>query len=227
MAVADKISFDRDTISENIEAILKLEEDDERQLSALHRASHKVGWFVGTVYCVILQAVFVLTWLIWNCWSSQPFDPFPFPLLAGILALEAVFLTSFVLIRQNSMDLQSERRNHLDLQINLLAEKEATSILRALSEIAKHLKIDLSMEADSPELRKEQRSRELRAICDRKRRTIRKASIEHSTFQSCQMLVGRDRYPAEPQKISRVMCAPDGEIIDPSQSPFSSATFQA
>jgi uncharacterized membrane protein len=75
--------------------------------------------------------------------------------LAGILALEAVFLTSFVLIRQNSMDLQSERRNHLDLQINLLAEKEATSILRALSEIAKHLKIDLSMEADSPELRKD------------------------------------------------------------------------
>jgi uncharacterized membrane protein len=156
MAVADKRSyFDRDTISENIEAILKLEEDDELQLSALHRASHKVGWFVGTVYCVILQAVFVLTWLIWNCWSSQPFDPFPFPLLAGIPALEAVFLTSFVLIRQNSMDLQSERRNHLDLQINLLAEKEATSILRALSEIAKHLKIDLSMEADSPELRKD------------------------------------------------------------------------
>jgi uncharacterized membrane protein len=47
---------------------------------------------------------------------------------------------------------QSERRNHLDLQINLLAEKEATSILRALSEIAKHFQIDLSTDAESREL---------------------------------------------------------------------------
>jgi uncharacterized membrane protein len=50
------------------------------------------------------------------------------------------------------MDRQSERRNHLDLQINLLAEKEATSILRALGEIAEHLKIDLSTDAETEEL---------------------------------------------------------------------------
>lgn len=50
------------------------------------------------------------------------------------------------------MDRQSERRNHLDLQINLLAEKEATSILRALSEIAKHFQIDLSTDAESQEV---------------------------------------------------------------------------
>jgi uncharacterized membrane protein len=52
--------------------------------------------------------------------SIPPFDPFPFPLLAVFPALEAVLLTSFVLIRQNTMDLRSERRNHLDLQINML-----------------------------------------------------------------------------------------------------------
>jgi uncharacterized membrane protein len=144
--------FSRGTISKNIEAILKLEEDDERKLSSLHRVSHKVGWFVGTVYFVIIQAVFVLLWLFWNAFTVRSFDPYPFPLLSAVLALEAVLLTSFVLIRQNAMDRQSERRNHLDLQINLLAEKEATSILRALGEIAEHLKIDLSTDAETEEL---------------------------------------------------------------------------
>ncbi|MGC2774062.1 MAG: DUF1003 domain-containing protein, partial [Bradyrhizobium sp.] len=133
-------------------AILKLEEADERKLSSLHRVFHKVGWFVGTIYFVIIQAVLVLLWVVWNAFGVRPFDPYPFPLLFGLLALEAVFLTSFVLIRQNSMDRQSERRNHLDLQINLLAEKEATSILRALGEIAQHLQIDLSTDAETEEL---------------------------------------------------------------------------
>jgi uncharacterized membrane protein len=72
-----------------------------------------------------------------------------------VLALEAVLLTSFVLIRQNSMDLRSERRNHLDLQINLLAEKEATSILNILREIADHLDIDVSADAEREELAKD------------------------------------------------------------------------
>ena len=144
--------FDRGTVTKNIEAILKLEENDERHLSPLHHVSHQVGWFVGTIYFVIMQAVFVFLWLLWNTFTAQSFDPYPFPLLSAILALEAVFLTSFVLIRQNLMDRRSERRNHLDLQINLLAEKEATSILKALSEIATHLRIDLSTDAENREL---------------------------------------------------------------------------
>lgn len=140
------------TVAKNIEAILKLEEDDERRLPHLHRVSHKVGWFVGTTNFVIIQAAFVVLWVLWNASASQPFDPYPFPLLSAVLALEAVFLTSFVLIRQNSMDRQSERRNHLDLQINLLAEKEATNTLKALHEIAAHFKIQLSTEAEHREL---------------------------------------------------------------------------
>jgi hypothetical protein len=44
-------------------------------LSSLHRVSHKVGWFVGTIYFVIIQAVFVLLWLFWNAFAVQSFDP--------------------------------------------------------------------------------------------------------------------------------------------------------
>jgi len=155
MTVSSTTHIEHGTVAKNIEAILKLEEDDERRLPHLHRVSHKVGWFVGTTYFVIIQAAFVVLWLLWNVFASQPFDPFPFPLLSAVLAFEAVFLTSFVLIRQNTMDRQSERRNHLDLQINLLAEKEATSTLKALHEIAAHFKIHLSKEAENQELTQE------------------------------------------------------------------------
>ena len=146
---------DRRAVSKNIESILKLEEQDEKDLSSLHRASHKIGWFVGTIYFVIFQVIAVLCWVVWNTHAARGFDPYPFPLLSSVLCLEAVLLTSFVLIRQNAMDLRSERRNHLDLQINLLAEQEATSILKALGEIAEKFDIDLSRDADHSELSKD------------------------------------------------------------------------
>jgi uncharacterized membrane protein len=148
----------RQTTEKNIESILKLEEKDEQELSAFHRVSHAVGWFVGTIHFVLFQGIFVLLWIALNTGllgHGPAFDPQPFPLLSTVLALEAVLLTSFVLIRQNAIDLRSERRNHLDLQINLLAEKEATSILKILREIADHLEIDVSADAEREELAKD------------------------------------------------------------------------
>lgn len=160
----------RRAVSKEIDSILELEQEDERRLSRFHKVSHKVGWFVGTIYFVMSQVVLVLLWVVWNAYSPARFDPYPFPLLSAVLALEAVLLTSFVLIRQNTMDLQSERRNHLDLQINLLAEKEATSILRALGEIARKFDIDLSRDAEHGELTQdtpvESIARELRSRKD-------------------------------------------------------------
>jgi uncharacterized membrane protein len=152
MTSRSETRIEHQTVAKNIEAILRLEEDDERRLPRLHRISHSVGAFVGTTYFVIGQAFCVVLWLLWNVAASPSFDPYPFPLLSAVLALEAVFLTSFVLIRQNSTDRQSERRNHLDLQINLLAEKEATSILKALHEMAAHFDIRLTTRAENLEL---------------------------------------------------------------------------
>ena len=133
-----------DTATRNIESILKLEKEDQRELSPYHRVSHAIGWFVGTVYFVVFECAIVLGWIAFNVGLAPAhwtFDPHPFPLLAVVLGLEAVLLTSFVLIRQNAIDRISERRNHLDLQINLLAEEEATKVLKMLGEIAAHLKL--------------------------------------------------------------------------------------
>lgn len=68
------------------------------------------------------------------------FDPFPFTFLTFVVSLEAIFLSIFVLISQNRMIRQSDRRSHLDLQINLLAEQESTHALKMLHAIAEHLK---------------------------------------------------------------------------------------
>ena len=146
------------TTAKNIEAILRLEKEDEGRLPSVDRVSHVVGWFAGTIYFVIMQCVIVGVWVFWNSRSAgngTSFDPYPFPLLSTLMSLEAVLLTSFVLIRQNAMDQRSERRNHLDLQINLLAEKEATSILKALSEISEHLNVVSGGDTEREELAKD------------------------------------------------------------------------
>jgi uncharacterized membrane protein len=143
--------------AENIEAILKIEKEAEQELSWFHRLSHGVGGFIGTIYFVMLQCLAVLVWIGANThiFGNAPFDEYPFPFLATMLALEAVLLTSFVLIRQNTMDKRSERRNHLDLQINLLAEKEATHILNMLREVAEHLKVDVTPDPGRDKLAKD------------------------------------------------------------------------
>lgn len=145
------------TPSGNIKSVIALEENDRRQHSAAERAFHAIGHSVGTIWFVILQGLWIGSWVIWNISQPAYFDPYPFSLLSVILTIEAVFLASFVLMNQNAADLQAERRNHLDLQINLLAEQEATTALNILLRIAAHLQIDLSDNERLNELSKDTR----------------------------------------------------------------------
>lgn len=129
----------------NIDAILKLERENKKDLTPLQRAFHGVGWFVGTVYFACFQAVLLITWIGLNIGPAHlrvPFDPYPFPLLSAFLAFEAVLLTSFVLAHQTNLDQQSNRRNHIDLQINMLAEDESARTLRLLRQIGEKLGIE-------------------------------------------------------------------------------------
>lgn len=135
----------------NIEAILELERQHEESLNPLRRAFHWVGWFVGTIYFAIFQTLGLLIWIFLNVGPMHvrvPFDPYPFPLLSAVLALEAVLLTSFVLVRQGNLDRQSDRRNHIDLQINMLAEDEAAKAVRLLKRIAERLGIEEQDDVD-------------------------------------------------------------------------------
>jgi uncharacterized membrane protein len=100
-----------------------------------------------------------MLWVTLNTRLSGPiaaFDPYPFPLLSMVLALEAVLLASFVLIRQTRMSEKADQRGHLDLQINLLAEKEATKVIQLLQRMSDHLGIkDQIMDPEVHELSKD------------------------------------------------------------------------
>ena len=78
------------------------------------------------------------------------FDPYPFILLAMIVSVDGVLLSTFVLMKQNRMQQRSDARDHLNLQIDLLAEKEVTKSLQLLRSICK--KLDIQEPADDTEL---------------------------------------------------------------------------
>ena len=140
---------------DSIEAILRLEKENERRLALHQRLLHAIGGFVGTAQFVILQCVAVTAWIVFNSnYPSRAIDEFPYPLLATSLSLEAVLLTSCVLIRQGLIDRTLERRDHLELQINLLAEREATKSLRILQALAAKLRVATS-ECENDELTSE------------------------------------------------------------------------
>jgi uncharacterized membrane protein len=123
-----------------IDAILRLEKQNEQALALHHRIFHAIGGFVGTVHFIVLQCIAVGLWVAGNLnFPDRAMDEYPFPFLATVLALEAVLLTSCVLIRQNLIDRALERRDHLELQINLLAERESTRALRILQRVAERL----------------------------------------------------------------------------------------
>ena len=143
----------------NIAKILRLEEEEEKRSSPVERFSEGIGAFAGTLTFVAAQILLVVSWIAWNTGllgNTAIFDPHPFPLLAGVLAFEGVLLASFVLIRQTRMSRRGERRSHLDLQINLLTEKEMTKTLQMLEVISRRLGVeDEAMDSETRELSRE------------------------------------------------------------------------
>ena len=95
----------------------------------------------------------------------RPFDPFPFPLLTTTVSLEAIFLALFVLASQNRLARQADKRSHLDLQIDLLAEREMTAVLQLLQDIARHLDVQTTVTPE--QLRDLMKKTDLRRLTDR------------------------------------------------------------
>jgi hypothetical protein len=62
--------LNRETITKNIESVLRLEQEDERELSLAHRFSHRVGLFVGTIYFVLFQIFMTALWIV-GIWQAR------------------------------------------------------------------------------------------------------------------------------------------------------------
>jgi uncharacterized membrane protein len=140
-----------DVTRENIEAMRRLEEAQLAQRTTADRIAAAIAHFCGSMAFVWIHVVGFSAWIAYNAlpWFS-PFDPYPFTFLTLVVSLEAIFLSTFILISQNYEMRISERRNMLDLQINLLAEQENTKTLQLLEQIAK--KVGAHVE-DDPQIR--------------------------------------------------------------------------
>ena len=130
------------TVLDNIQAIIALEEDQERGRSLSDRVADAIATFAGTVVFVLLHLAWFGLWAAINLGlitAVPPFDPYPFQLLCMLVSLEGVLLSTFVLIKQNRMSNRADRRAHLDLQVNLLTEKEVTKVIQLLERVSAHL----------------------------------------------------------------------------------------
>jgi uncharacterized membrane protein len=134
-------------IRQNIDAVARLQESFDRNRTFADWAADEIGGFTGSIHFVIVHFVLFGAWILINVgWIPfiPKFDPFPFLLLSAVVSLEAIFLSTFVLMKQNRMSRREELRAHLDLQINLLAEREMTLVLQLLQRISTRLGINLS-----------------------------------------------------------------------------------
>ncbi len=126
----------------HIDSIARQEHEFLEQRTLSERASDRIAGFAGSMFFVLMHVLLVFFWVLTNLnripWIPR-FDPYPFSLLGMIVAVEAVVLSSFILMRQNRMAKRGERRDHLNLQVDLIAEKEITKLLQMVQAICGHL----------------------------------------------------------------------------------------
>jgi uncharacterized membrane protein len=129
--------------ADNIRAIVELERQVAREATFGERLGDTISGLIGTMAFVTLHLLLMLTWVVWNIAAEERlrFDPYPFGLLTFIVSLEGVLIATFVLIAQNRMSRQSDQRDHLNLQVGLLAEQEMTLVLKMLRQISERLNI--------------------------------------------------------------------------------------
>jgi uncharacterized membrane protein len=140
-----------DVTRQNVLAMHQLEEAAMAKRNGADRVASAIARFCGSMTFVWIHVVIFSAWVGYNAlpWF-HPFDPYPFTFLTLVVSLEAIFLSTFILISQNYDMRVSERRNQLDLQINLLAEQENTKALQILERIAKKVGAHVG---DDPQVR--------------------------------------------------------------------------
>lgn len=132
-------------IRENIETIARMEEEFKSKRTFGDRIADRIGDFSGSMTFVLVHAAIFAVWIGLNLGIApgiHPWDKFPFMLLGLAVSLEAIFLSTFVLIKQSRMSQRADERAHLDLQINLLAEREMTLVLQMLQSVCARLDVN-------------------------------------------------------------------------------------
>ena len=124
-------------IERNIRTIIQLRTKAARERGLQGRLADAITSFSGRMIFAYVHIVWFGIWILLNTgrFGVRVFDPFPYGLLTMVVSLEAIFLSTFVLISQNRLGEETERRADLDLHIGLLTEHELTRVLQMLDAI--------------------------------------------------------------------------------------------
>ncbi|CAO3362608.1 DUF1003 domain-containing protein [Azospirillum melinis] len=144
-------------LERNIQALQARRKRDEVEATLQDRIADAVTRFTGSMRFVYLHLILFGGWILINLgWLPivKPWDP-SFVVLAMIASVEAIFLSTFVLISQNRMAAVSDKRADLDLQISLLAEHEVTKLVALVSSIADHLGVKTEVDAELDVIRQD------------------------------------------------------------------------
>jgi uncharacterized membrane protein len=163
-----------DVVERNIRTILRLRAQSARSRSFQDRLSDVITGFSGRLSFLYLHALWFGAWILLNTgwFSARVFDPFPYGLLTMIVSLEAIFLATFVLISQNRLSEEADRRADLDLHIGLLTEVELTTVLKMLRSIQVKLGIDCHKEEELADLELPTNPEDVLAEMDRLKRRV-------------------------------------------------------
>jgi uncharacterized membrane protein len=161
----------------NIQALLEVRRRMEQDKRLEESLADAITRFTGSMTFVYLHALLFGGWIIVNLGllpPLPPFDPFPFVMLAMVASVEAIFLSTFVLISQNRMAALADRRADLDLQVNLLTEHEVTRLIGLVDAIARQLGVQSGSDPDLEELKKDVHPEAVLAEIDRVEQEIEK-----------------------------------------------------
>jgi uncharacterized membrane protein len=125
-------------VKRNVETIAKLEQAMLGQRTRGDMFADAIAQFCGSMAFVYVHIFVLGGWIFWNLFAAIRFDPPPFTMMNSMVAIEAIFLTTFVLISQNRQQKIADRRNLLDLQINMLAEQENSQMLSMLQALLRY-----------------------------------------------------------------------------------------
>jgi uncharacterized membrane protein len=160
-----------DVIERNIQNQVRLRIEAVARRTFQEWVSDAITTFSGSMSFLYLHALWFGLWVLLNTgwFGFRPFDPFPYSLLTMIVSLEAIFLSTFVLISQNRSGTEADHRTDLALHVGLLTEHEITRALQMLDAIQEQLGIANDPESDLAQLEMETKPEDVLAEIQRLR----------------------------------------------------------
>ena len=157
----------------NIRTLIRLRMEAKNERSLQDRIADKATSFSGHMLFVYVHIVWFGAWITLNTGNLgvRPFDPFPYGLLTMIVSLEAIFLSTFVLISQNRLSREADQRADLNTHVSLLTEHELTQVLQMLDSIQEKLGIENDEDSELAELEMETTPEDVLAEIDRLEKT--------------------------------------------------------